>query len=193
MKCAGSRWSCWPRRLPRGAAGWAKTIFSKTNVYLSLMGEPFRPNESGEDPFDQWLKLADQDGDGAISRLEFRADAEAFFAPSIRAATRSSMATKWPSMKIWRRAGPGSPAEAARVVEQPAQAQILGPGRQRTSPPSLRPAMRLPLPASTRRGARQLSNVPRARRHGGPQYRPAGHFRRIHQDGRPAIFPSITI
>ena len=29
-------------------------------VYLSLMGEPFRTNEAGEDPFDQWLKLADQ-------------------------------------------------------------------------------------------------------------------------------------
>ena len=60
--------------------GWARTIFSKSNVYLSLMGEPFRVNDSGEDPFDQWFKLADQDGDGAISRLEFRQDAEAFFA-----------------------------------------------------------------------------------------------------------------
>ena len=60
--------------------GWAKTIFSKSNVYLSLMGEPFRDNESGEDGFDQWFKLADQDSDGSISRLEFRNDAEAFFA-----------------------------------------------------------------------------------------------------------------
>ena len=55
--------------------GWAKG-----SVYLSLMGEPFRTNEAGEDPFDQWFKLADQDGDGAISRLEFRGDAQAFFA-----------------------------------------------------------------------------------------------------------------
>ncbi len=60
--------------------GWAKTIFSKSNVYLSLMGEPFRTNEAGEAPFDQWFKLADQDSDGSISRLEFRKDAEAFFA-----------------------------------------------------------------------------------------------------------------
>jgi Ca2+-binding EF-hand superfamily protein len=60
--------------------GWAKTIFSKSNVYLSLMGEPFRTNEAGEAPFDQWFKLADQDSDGSISRLEFRTDAEAFFA-----------------------------------------------------------------------------------------------------------------
>lgn len=55
--------------------GWAKG-----SVYLSLMGEPFRTNEAGEKPFDQWFKLADQDGDGAISRLEFRSDAQAFFA-----------------------------------------------------------------------------------------------------------------
>jgi hypothetical protein len=53
---------------------------AKGSVYLSLMGEPFRTGESGEDPFDQWFKLADQDGDGAISRLEFRGDAGAFFA-----------------------------------------------------------------------------------------------------------------
>ena len=59
--------------------GWAKTILSRPTVYLSLMGEPFRKNESGEDPFDQWFKLADQNGDGSISRAEFRSDAEAFF------------------------------------------------------------------------------------------------------------------
>jgi len=60
--------------------GWAKTIFSKSDVYLSLMGEPFRVGASGEDPFQQWFKLADQDGDGGVSRIEFRKDAEAFFA-----------------------------------------------------------------------------------------------------------------
>lgn len=53
---------------------------ARSNIYLSLMGEPFRTNEAGEDPFDQWFKLADVDGDGSISRLEFRGDAEAFFA-----------------------------------------------------------------------------------------------------------------
>ena len=50
-----------------------------SSVYLSLMGEPFRTSESGEKPFDQWFNLADQDGDGGISRLELHADAEAFF------------------------------------------------------------------------------------------------------------------
>ena len=52
---------------------------AKGAVYLSLMGEPFRTNAAGEHPFDQWLKLADQDGDGAVSRVELRADALAFF------------------------------------------------------------------------------------------------------------------
>jgi hypothetical protein len=52
---------------------------AKTNVYLSLMGEPFWTNDKGEAPFDQWLGMADQDGDGAVSKAEFRADADAFF------------------------------------------------------------------------------------------------------------------
>ena len=55
--------------------GWAKD-----NAYMSLMGEMFRTNDAKQAPFDQWFKLADQDGDGGISRLEFRGDAEAFFA-----------------------------------------------------------------------------------------------------------------
>jgi hypothetical protein len=59
--------------------GPARSIFSKSNLYLSLMGEPFRPNDAGVAPFDQWFKLADADGDGTISRTEFRADALAFF------------------------------------------------------------------------------------------------------------------
>lgn len=53
---------------------------AKSSVYLSLMGEPFRTNAAGEDPFDQWFKLADRDGDGGISRLELQQDAQAFFA-----------------------------------------------------------------------------------------------------------------
>lgn len=58
----------------------AQPASAKDSVYMSLMGEPFRTNDAGEAPFDQWLKLADQDGDGTISRLEFRGDAETFFA-----------------------------------------------------------------------------------------------------------------
>jgi hypothetical protein len=65
-----------------GLAAWpaeARTLFDKSRVYLSLMGEPFRVNASGQDPFDQWFTLADRDGDGGVSRVELRADAEAFF------------------------------------------------------------------------------------------------------------------
>ena len=58
----------------------AQPAHAKPSVYLSLMGEPFRTNAAGEDPFDQWFKLADRDGDGAISRLELQDDAQAFFA-----------------------------------------------------------------------------------------------------------------
>lgn len=53
---------------------------SKPSVYMSLMGEPFWTDSAGRHPFDQWLELADQDGDLMVSSLEFRTDAEAFFA-----------------------------------------------------------------------------------------------------------------
>jgi Ca2+-binding EF-hand superfamily protein len=52
---------------------------AKSSVYISLMGEPFRINAACEDTFDQWFGLADRDGDGGISRVELRGDAEAFF------------------------------------------------------------------------------------------------------------------
>ena len=58
----------------------AGPALAKNSVYLSLMGEPFRTNDAGEHPFDQWFALADADSDGGISRLEFRSDAELFFA-----------------------------------------------------------------------------------------------------------------
>ncbi len=52
---------------------------AKDAVYMSLMGEPYWTNSAGEHPFDQWVKMADQDGDGAVSGVEFRKDADAFF------------------------------------------------------------------------------------------------------------------
>jgi len=58
----------------------AAPVCAKGSVYLSLMGEPFWTNDAGVQPFDQWLKLADEDGDGMISKPEFRSDAQAFFA-----------------------------------------------------------------------------------------------------------------
>lgn len=58
----------------------AQPASARGAVYMSLMGELFRTNDAGVHPFDQWFELADLDRDGAISRLEFRGDAEAFFA-----------------------------------------------------------------------------------------------------------------
>lgn len=58
----------------------ASPALAKGSVYMSLMGEPYWTNEAGEHPFDQWMKMADRDGDGAVSTLEFVADADAFFA-----------------------------------------------------------------------------------------------------------------
>ena len=58
----------------------AGTAWGKPSVYMSLMGEPYWTNSAGEHPFDQWVKMADQDGDGTISSAEFRNDADAFFA-----------------------------------------------------------------------------------------------------------------
>lgn len=58
----------------------ATAVSARPAIYLSMMGEPFRTNESGEEPFDQWFGLADQDGDGTISLIELRSDAETFFA-----------------------------------------------------------------------------------------------------------------
>ena len=54
-------------------------VMAKGDVYLSLMGEPYWTNEAGVQPFDQWLEMADLDKDGAVSRAEFRGDADAFF------------------------------------------------------------------------------------------------------------------
>ena len=33
----------------------AQPASAKSDVYVSLMGEPFRTNEAGEAPFDQWV------------------------------------------------------------------------------------------------------------------------------------------
>lgn len=57
----------------------AHPVIAKDAVYMSLMGEPYWTNSAGDHPFDQWMKMADKDEDGAISAVEFRADADAFF------------------------------------------------------------------------------------------------------------------
>lgn len=62
-----------------GCALAAGSAGAKTAVYLSLMGEPFWTDERGKAPFDQWLEMADRDGDGGVTKAEFWSDADAFF------------------------------------------------------------------------------------------------------------------
>jgi len=105
----------------------AQPALAERAVYVSLMGEPFRINEAREDPLDQWLKLADQDGDGRISRLELRADAETFFAALDTSGDKVIDADE---MKEYERLVPGR----TRVAAGGAQAQpvatdpVKGPG-----------------------------------------------------------------
>ena len=91
----------------------AQAAWAKNSVYLSLMGEPFRINEAGEDPFDQWFGMADQDGDGSISRVEFRGDAEAFFASLDANADKVIDADE---MAVYERGAPGRTRAAGGVV-----------------------------------------------------------------------------
>lgn len=48
-------------------------------LFISPMGEPFRAAKGDPYPSAAWLKGADTDGDGAIDKAEFMADAERFF------------------------------------------------------------------------------------------------------------------
>lgn len=86
---------------------------AKGSVYISLMGEPFRTSDAGEHPFDQWFGLADQDGDGSISRAEFRADAEAFFASLDANADKVIDADE---MAVYERDAPGRTRAAGGIV-----------------------------------------------------------------------------
>lgn len=49
------------------------------NVFISPAGEPFRAPPDEPYPIGAWFNRADADHDGALSRTEFKADAEAFF------------------------------------------------------------------------------------------------------------------
>ena len=100
---------------------------AKNSLYVSLMGEPFRMNETGKDAFDQWFELADEDGDGAISRLEFRRDAEAFFA---RLDANEDKVIDADEMKEYEHLAPGrtrAAAGGAQAKGAPAD-RIKGPG-----------------------------------------------------------------
>jgi hypothetical protein len=50
-----------------------------TQLFISPMGEPFRGTANDDYPSDAWFKGADKDGDGVMTRAEFRDDALRFF------------------------------------------------------------------------------------------------------------------
>lgn len=105
----------------------AQPASAKSDVYVSLMGEPFRTNEAGEAPFDQWFSLADLDGDGALSRLEFRSDAEAFFA---RLDTDADKVIDADEMREYEHLAPGRTRAAAGGAQAKGAAsdRVKGPG-----------------------------------------------------------------
>jgi hypothetical protein len=47
--------------------------------FISPMGEPFRANSVGDDPFARWFRQADRNQDGMLTTDEMQADAERFF------------------------------------------------------------------------------------------------------------------
>lgn len=49
-------------------------------VFISPMGEPFRRSQGPGEPVDRWFTGADTDHDGALSVIEFQADAARFYA-----------------------------------------------------------------------------------------------------------------
>jgi hypothetical protein len=67
--------------LAGGASGAAATLKPQplTQLFISPMGEPFRARGGEPYPSAAWFKAADADGDGAISKAEFLADAQRFF------------------------------------------------------------------------------------------------------------------
>ena len=105
----------------------AQPATAKSAVYVSLMGEPFRTNDAGEAPFDQWFALADGNGDRAISKVEFRQDAEAFFA---RLDTNGDKVIDADEMREYERLAPGRTRATAGGAQAMGAAddRVKGPG-----------------------------------------------------------------
>ena len=51
-----------------------------TRMFISPMGEPFRPNSRDDDTLADWFNQADKNHDGRLTLDEMQADAERFFA-----------------------------------------------------------------------------------------------------------------
>ena len=52
----------------------------KAQLFISPMGEPFRPEGDGDDPARRWFEQADRDRDGKLTIGEAMLDADRFFA-----------------------------------------------------------------------------------------------------------------
>ena len=52
----------------------------KAQLFISPMGEPFRPEGDGDDPVRRWFEQADRDRDGKLTIGEAMLDADRFFA-----------------------------------------------------------------------------------------------------------------
>ena len=64
---------------PNGPGGPGDDQGPLTQLFISPCGEPFRAVARAPYPVAAWFAKADKNGDGAIDRTEFRADADAFF------------------------------------------------------------------------------------------------------------------
>lgn len=64
---------------PNGPGGPGDDQGPLTQLFISPCGEPFRAVAKAPYPAAAWFAKADKNGDGAIDRTEFRADADAFF------------------------------------------------------------------------------------------------------------------
>ena len=140
----------------------AQPALAKDSLYVSLMGEPFRTDESGKDAFDEWFELADLDGDRSVSRVEFRQDAEAFFA---RLDGNSDKVIDADEMREYEHLAPGrtrAAAGGAQATGAPT-ARVKGPGELE------RDKGRVPLVADGT--APSVSRVPKGA--GGPSYNAA--------------------
>ncbi|KKC26232.1 EF-hand domain-containing protein [Sphingomonas sp. SRS2] len=52
----------------------------KAQLFMSPVGEPFRPKEDADDPVRRWFEQADRDHDGKLTTGEMMLDADRFFA-----------------------------------------------------------------------------------------------------------------
>lgn len=108
---------------------------SRGPLFVSPMGEPFR-SQDGAAPIRVWFATVDADGDGKLSRDEFVAQAQAFFA--VLDANRDGAATSFESTALYREQAPEvlSTRMAALPTRRPPDGGMAGardgPRRERS-------------------------------------------------------------